>query len=331
MPENAAQTLEAAVVRAAHWRPGQETASPCEPPCLDGLAQNDVLWVHVVARDARNARELLTERFGLDPYQVGDALSSAEWPSVHQSDRALFCVVTTVEILGDAERYVEVGVFLGHRFVVTVVTEPAPVIDEWFDRWCAAPHMVGPTPSNLLEALLDAIVDDYFPASDRLEEEVDRLEESVFDGGDRQVIGRALDIKRRLLEMRRRIASVRDVTNVLLRSDVRFVSPEVRPALQDVYDHTLRVADNTDLNREVLSAVMDAHLSVVSNSLNEVMRVLTVVATILMSLALVAGVYGMNFEFMPELRWPWGYGFALGLMAVIAAAEWLYFRRRGWV
>jgi magnesium transporter len=162
-----------------------------------------------------------------------------------------------------------------------------------------------------------------------VEDDVDLLEEHILAGGS-ETVGDVLRLKRRLLEMRRRVTPIREVLNSLLRSDGLLMTDDVKRYLQDVFDHTLRLAETIDVNREILGGVLDAHLATVSNNLNIAMRVLTAAATFLMTASLIAGIYGMNFAFMPELRQAWGYPFALGLMALCATAEWVYFRRKGW-
>ncbi|MDW8364157.1 MAG: magnesium/cobalt transporter CorA, partial [Myxococcales bacterium] len=195
----------------------------------------------------------------------------------------------------------------------------------------AQPERVGRTPAHLLHLLLDAIVDEYFPIADTLEEKADDLEEAIFAGDGSVQVADILRVKRRLLELRQHITPLRDILNALLRRDVELIPDEVVPYLQDVYDHTLRVAELADINRDILAGVLDAHLSVTSHRLNEVMRILTVISTLLMSAALIAGIYGMNFEFMPELRWKAGYPFAGAMMVLVALIELYIFRRKGWI
>jgi magnesium transporter len=273
----------------------------------------------------------LSQSFHFHPLAVEDALSPYERPALQRHDDVLFLTAHAVQQQKGEEVYTEIGFFLGQHFLVTVHTEAVPLIEYWFQRWTTQPNKVGKTSAHLLHLLLDAIVDEYFPLGDTLEEKSDELEDAIFAGSRDVQVGDILQVKRRLLEMRQHITPLRDILNALLRRDMELIPDEVVPYLQDVYDHTLRIAELADLNRDILAGVLDAYLSVVSNRLNEVMRILTVISTVLMSAALIAGIYGMNFVHMPELRWKAGYPLAAAMMVVVGVVEWYIFKRKGWI
>jgi magnesium transporter len=322
---------EGYALRAKLWQPG---ASPAELTADDVLARagaerDGVLWVHITADSVAATSKLLTESFGFHPLAVEDAFSAQERPALQEYPDALFLVAPAVVTEPHTELYQPVAFFVCRSSLVTVTHGGVPVLDRRFDEWLVRSEDITWSPAALLHVLLDAIVDDYFPASDRIEEEIDGLEDSVYQSS-RLDIAEALRIKRRILEIRRHIAPIRDILNSVLRRDVELVPLDAKPYFQDVYDHALRLTETVDLNREILTGVLDAQLAVVSNNLNVVMRFMTAIATILMSMALIAGVYGMNFAHMPELQWRWGYAFAWGVMASIAGLEVWYFRRRGW-
>jgi magnesium transporter len=280
------------------------------------------------ASDKVKATEYLVGELGFDELAVEDALSPNERPAMFEYKTNLFLVVPSISHHDGEETFGEIAVFLGKNYLVAVAYEPVPVLDAWLSRLKQA----GKPAESLafdLHMLLDAVVDGFFPVCDEVEEIVDTLEESVF-AGDENIVPEALRLKRRLLSLRQRIAPIRDVVNGLLRRDVAFIPKEVQPYLQDVYDHTLRIAEILDVNRDIIAGVLDAHLAQVSNSLNISMRFLTVMATFLMTASLIAGIYGMNFKYMPELGQRWGYPFAYALMGVLALAEWVYFKRKGW-
>jgi len=318
-------------VRAKLWRPGKapEELDEAEALAQARSEQKGVLWVRVTAHDVDATATLLTDSLGFHPLAVEDVFSPQERPALQEYPDTLFLVAPVVTPDPRIELYHPVGFFVGPSSLVTVTHGGVPVLDRRFDEWLARSEDTAWSPPALLHVLLDAIVDEYFPASDRIEEEIDGLEDSVYQSS-RLDIAEALRIKRRILEIRRHIAPIRDILNSLLRRDVALVPLDAKPYFQDVYDHALRLTETVDLNREILTGVLDAQLAVVSNNLNVVMRFMTAIATILMSMALIAGVYGMNFVHMPELQWRWGYAFAWGVMASIAGLEVWYFRRRGW-
>jgi magnesium transporter len=179
--------------------------------------------------------------------------------------------------------------------------------------------------------LIDSIVDDYFPLLDRLSDRIDELEDQIFGEFQPDTIQQIFRIKKQLLFLRRAVAPLRDVFNTLLRREQPLFSHETSTYFQDVFDHLIRVADTIDTMRDMLGSTMDAYLSVSSNRMNMVMKRLTAISAILMSVTLVAGIYGMNFSYMPELGWRYGYVGTLGSMLIIAMAIYLYFRRIDWL
>lgn len=293
---------------------------------LDG--GDDLVWMHVRVRSPEEAMPLLKDRLGFHELAIEDALSDQERPALLEYPDELFLVAPALERWSGGERYHEVAFFLRAHALVTVCAEACPVLESEMDRWERRPGPGGG--STLLHRLLDALVDDYFPAIDAIEDEVEDLAERVFNGDTGQVRA-MLDLKRRLLEVRRRMGPLRDVVNGLLRHDLEVIEPEIRPYLQDVFDHALRVVELVEINRETMASLLDVHLSTVSNNLNNVVKKMTVISTMLMSAALVAGVYGMNFERMPELKWMYGYPFALGLMVAVQAAVLVAFRWKKWI
>jgi magnesium transporter len=183
-------------------------------------------------------------------------------------------------------------------------------------------------------AVLDVLVDEYFDALDRSEEILELLEDRVFaeEATDERVVQKDLfEIRRHLLEFRRSIVPLREVLLSLLRREVQSVSNEALVLLQDVLDHVLRVIDQTDAQRELMGNAVDAHLAIISNNINKIMKTMTSWGAILFSAGLIAGIYGMNFRHMPELHWMFGYPFALGLMVAVTFALWRWFRKRGWI
>src|SRR5215213_5084169 len=197
--------------------------------------------------------------------------------------------------------------FLGANYLVTVHRHRIGAIDradelwpQWLDR---AENEAG----LLAYLLIDAIVDDYFPLLDRISDRMDDLEDEIFSDFDPESVREIFLVKKQLVYLRRVVAPLREVFNTLLRRDQPMFEREIRFYFQDVYDHLIRVSDAIDTLRDLLGSIMDAYLSMSSNRMNVVMKRLTSISTILMSVTLIAGVYGMNFELMPELKWRYGY------------------------
>jgi magnesium transporter len=180
-------------------------------------------------------------------------------------------------------------------------------------------------------SLLDALVDGYFPVIDAISEEIEEIESAMFGPRPGPHQAEIFGLKRELLNLRKVLAPEREVLNTLIRRDEPVLGEQSLPYFQDVYDHIFRVLDTVDLNREQLSGLLDAHLAVVSNRLNMIMKRMTALATILMSVTLVASNYGMNFDVMPELHWAYGYPWALGMMVVVGVILTVIFKRVDWL
>jgi len=225
----------------------------------------------------------------------------------------------------------EINLFWGADYILTARHEPAPAIEEALRRWEGQGGDGGNTSVHLLHTILDTAIDSVLPAIDAMSERVEALEDDVFARPNPGIAAEGQRLRRELLALRRILAPERDVVIALGRDPWLEGEAESARYFDDVFDHVTRAADSVDTEREIITGVLETYLSAVSNSLNEVMKTLTVWATVLMAATLIAGIYGMNFRHMPELGWRAGYPLALALMAAIAVAFVVYFRRRRWL
>jgi magnesium transporter len=278
--------------------------------------------------------ELLRTKLELHPLALEDLEKRRQRPKVDTYPGQY--VVVAYEILppATADRMYEPGeihLIATKDAVVSVHWADSPVIKEVRERFRRAAPIVSSSVGGLLYAVLDGIADGYFPLLDRLSDQIEGLEERIVSGRqNKDLLRDVLHVKRQLLEIRRVVAPMRDVANALLRRDLEIVDAESVPYYQDLYDHLVRVLDGVDLYRDLVAAAMDANLSVTNNNLNVILKRLTAFTVLLMVPTLIAGVYGMNFDLMPELSWPFGYPFALGLMAVSVISLAAFFRSRDW-
>jgi magnesium transporter len=288
------------------------------------------VWLDVLVADFEAAQRLLGDELGFHELAIEDALSDMERPTLQEYGDSAFLSVPVPFHDGQRLKTTEIGIFLVNRAVVTVSTKQLDILDTWFKRWREHPTRIGDHPAHVAYVLIDAVVDSYFPILDKLEDQTDDLTEAILNGETKE-LAEIMQVKRSLLEMRRALAPLRDVVNSLLRRDLPHIPEDAKPYFQDIFDHVLRLSELVETNREALTGLLDIHLSKVSHSLNEVMKKMTVLSTVLMSMALIAGIYGMNFRIMPELGWPYGYPYALGLMAVSAIVILFVFRRVKWL
>jgi magnesium transporter len=274
---------------------------------------------------------LIGEEFGFHHLAMEDATTRHQRPKVDFYDDFLFIVFYAIQIEDDRPRPLELALFAGRNSLVTVHDGTIAALNETAARWRETPGQRGErSVAGLVHALLDAIVDDYFPVIDRISERIEDLEAKIFDRFDRTAQQEIFALKKDLLAVRRVLAPERDVLNVLVRPDLPVFGADAVVYFQDVYDHILRVTDAVDTYRDLLSSSLDAFLSVTSNHLNQIVKTLTASSIILMTMTLIAGIYGMNFMHMPELDWQLGYAWALGLMVAIGFGLFVMFRRIDW-
>jgi len=305
-------------VSGAHWSAdlGLKILDVVTAKDLGSSTTGGLTWLALTVIDPDLARTILRDDFGFHPVAIEDALSDNERPGMYSDDKYVFATIPIVDVRDGEYCYTHLGLFVCHDTLVTVTILGSKFVEEWFTRWKAHPGEIGPRTDMLMQELLDAAVDDFFPALDRIQTDVDELEERVYSGRKPDPAG-AIRIRRRLLEMRRQVTPIRDLLNTLLRRDTPVIQNDTRAYLQDIYDHSLRVLENVDLNRDILTSIMDAQLSVQSNRLNEVMRNMTSISTVFMMMAIITGVYGMNFKYMPELEWKYGYLFIWVVLIVV--------------
>ena len=290
-----------------------------------------VVWVDVVDPTVPELDQI-GEIFGFHPLALEDTLAADIRPKIDQYDSYQFIAFYGLSSENGDVKLHSVDIFLGKTYMVTFHDSGLRVIDETAQRWRShAPTLGQQKTGFLLYSLLDSLVDGYFPVIDDLTEAAERLEEAILQNGQAGMQTTILKLRRDLLMIRRIAGPERDVMNVLIRRDPPLFSPQEALYFQDVYDHLLRVADAVDISRDMLSSVLDANLSMISYGLNVVVKRLTASSIILMSITLIAGIYGMNFVHMPELDWRFGYPFALGLMTVTGIIEVIIFRRIDWL
>ncbi len=290
-------------------------------------AEGTLVWVSAVAPDDTEI-EVLRREFNLHPLAVEDVRKQEQRPKVDAyADEHMIVVYEAPE----GQNLSEVHLFVGPGWLLSVSWGATPMVDAARQRFANGGDRGASTAGRLLYSVLDAAVDSYFPELDRLSDRIDRLESRVLEGeADPDSLREVLSIKRRLLELRRVLAPMRDVANQLLRRDLDIVDEAAIPYYQDLYDHLVRVIDQLDVYRDLLATVLDARLTVASNSLNAIMKRLTAFTVILMVPTLIAGIYGMNFDAMPELALPYGYPLVLGVMVLTVVVAVTFFRRRGW-
>jgi len=292
----------------------------------------NTVWLDALNPD-RSEMDFLAGEFGFHPLAIDDYFTPHHRPKVDEYPGYFFIVTHSVSYSADSFEVIlaELALFVGQNYIVTLHREPMPVLERIADTWQRNPMLLTDGPGILLYDILDGLVDSYFPVLDLIDDQLDKVEDEVFRAGPKASAERIFRLKRSLLMLRRIAAPQRDVFNALTRRDQPLLSEHGITYLRDIYDHTLRIVDTIDTYRDILTSALDAYLTVISNQLNNVMKTLTVVATVLISMQVISGIYGMNFRYMPELGWRYGYFGVLGVMAATALGLFYYFKRIKWL
>jgi magnesium transporter len=274
------------------------------------------------------------EEFGLHDLAIEDAHRAHQRPKLEEYGAGLFIALRTARVNGDhgGIEFGETHLFVGPGYVVSVRHGASLSYADVRVRCESTPQLLRKGPGFVLYALMDFIVDHYFPIVDALEEQLESLEGEVFGGTfSREVTERIYNLKRDLLALKRAVSPLIEICNRLVRFDVALIPEDTRPYFRDVYDHVIRINETVDMLRELLTSALEANLSLISVGQNEVTKKLAGWAAILAVPTMIAGVYGMNFQHMPELGWRLGYPAAMGLMAGICTVLYVSFKRSGWL
>jgi magnesium transporter len=301
----------------------------------DVLKQPDTLvWVDVNSPDEREVAQL-GEEFGLHRLALEDALSGHQRPKMERYEGYVF-VIAYAAAIGGAGRVdmQEVAIFVSQRFVITIRHGDLFTLDAVRERLDLSPSLLQGGGAEIAYQVLDELIDGYFPVVEAYEDRIEKAEDALLGPGSIEMqasLAATFQIKRDLLTFRRAVAPLRDVLGRVVHVDKSVLGEDLDVEFRDLYDHVLRVYDELDTQRDLLTGILEAHLSVVSNRLNEVVLKLSSWAGIVLVPTLIAGIYGMNFREMPELHWQFGYAYALSLMALSGAVLWWRFRRAGWL
>jgi magnesium transporter len=320
------------------YRHGKLESVEFEPSEASELLKDPdlLLWLDIQGPTEENMA-MLGREYGFHELALEDCLHPHQRPKIEQYGSYYFLVAYAVSAGGGELQGHELAAFVGHNYLITVRKDPPYDLAEVVKRSEAHTELCEEGGAYLLYLLLDEIVDGYFDALDRLEDLSEEVEDAVFseqatptaDEVRRQT--QIFQLKKQLLKFRRVVSPLREVLDVMQRRTINVVSAPLEPYYRDVYDHVLRSTDFLDNLRDILSSALEAHLAVVSNRLNEIMKRLTSWGAIILVPTLIAGIYGMNFRHMPELNWVFGYPFALGLMVASGLLLYRAFKRRGWV
>ncbi|MFO7899381.1 MAG: magnesium/cobalt transporter CorA [Planctomycetota bacterium] len=322
-------------IRVIDYSPSDVRESEVSPEqCGRFLDSNTVTWINVDGIHDLDLIGALGREFKLHPLLLEDVANTRQRPKVDEYEGRLFIVLKMLYVQEDdgsvdAE---QVSLVVGRNFVISFQERPGDVFEPIRDRIRRAKGRIREAGADYLAyALIDAVVDNYFLILEGVGDRIEELEESVVSDPDTELLRGIRRLKREAMLLRRSVWPLREVVSALCRGESPLVRADTLPYLRDVYDHTIQVADTIESFRDLIGGLRDAYLTVISNRMNEVMKVLTIIATIFIPLTFVAGIYGMNFEHMPELKYPWAYPAVWAVMLLVAIGMVIYFKTRKWL
>lgn len=265
---------------------------------------------------------------------VEDILNTEQRPKVEIHDNQIFVVLkmVTFDKKDNKLQQEQISLIMGNGYVLSFQEVASNVFEPLQERIKNRRGRIRSMGADyLLYALIDLIVDHYFVVLEYLDEEIESLEDQVFNNPDRMIIQRIHRLKSDLLHLRRTVWPLREGIRQLIRPETPLLDKAIEKYVRDLYDHTVQIVDIVETDREIITGLLDVYLTSVNNRMNEVMKVLTMIATIFIPLSFLAGIYGMNFEYMPELQWRWGYFGILAVFFMVALGMIIYFRKQDWI
>ncbi|MFW9777231.1 MAG: magnesium/cobalt transporter CorA [Candidatus Heimdallarchaeota archaeon] len=295
--------------------------------------QRKVFWINIDGlHDIRVIGEI-GNTFSIDPLLIEDILNTDQRPKLDEYTETIFITVKTLDYLPeyDAITVEQISMVLTKNYVLTFLEAPNELFDPIKNRIKSYKGKIRHSGSDyLFYSLLDLIVDKYFVVLEKLSNRIERLETDLISNPNTETLHTIYDLKTNLLHLRRAVWPLRDVVSRLERAGSNLIQTNTRRYVRDIYDHTIQIIETLEILRDMINGMMEIYLSSTSNRMNEIMKVLTIIATITIPLTVISGIYGMNFRYMPELEWIFGYPLALLLMLIVVITMITYFRTKKW-
>jgi magnesium transporter len=307
-----------------------ETVEECYPY----INKDTVTWVNIDGIHQEEIIEKMGACCNLHPLLLEDIVNTNQRPKFEDFGDYIFVVLKMLSYndKNQALNIEQVSVIFGPHFVISFQESEGDVFNPIRERVRNGKGRIRKMGADYLAyALVDAVVDNYFIILEKLGEDIESLEEELVKNPTSHTLQEIHKLKRELIFLRKSVWPLREVISALERSESTLMKKTTLIYLRDVYDHTIQVIDTVETFRDMASGMLDTYLSSLSNRMNEVMKVLTIIATIFIPLTFIAGIYGMNFKYMPELQWRWGYYIVWGVMAIISIGMLLYFRKKKWL
>lgn len=302
--------------------------------CFPFKDKPSITWINIDGLHCIEVIEKLGEYFGVHPLLLEDIVNTGQRPKIEDFESYLFMVVKMFSYNDHAQKIQseQFSLILGQTFVISFQEEEGDVFNPVRERIRNAKGRIRKMGTDYLAySLLDALVDEYFVILEKIAENIEDLEDALIINQSTITLQEIHNLKREMIYLRKSVWPLREVVNNLERGESALLQKSTRIYFRDLYDHTIQVIDSIEVFRDLLSGMLDLYLSSISNRMNEVMKVLTIFASIFIPLTFIAGVYGMNFKYLPELEWAWGYPAIWVIMIIITIFMLFYFRKKKWL
>lgn len=296
--------------------------------------KSSVTWLNISGVHKTEIIEQVGAHFAIHPLVLEDIANTGQRPKMEDFDEYIFVVLRMLsfDVKEKETKTEQVSLIFGRGFVISFQEMEGDVFDYIRERLRSNKGRIRKMDADYLAyALIDAIVDNYFIILENLGETIEDIEDKLVTNPSTETLRTIHDLKREMVFLRKSVWPLREVISRLERSESSLINKSTRIYLRDVYDHTIQIMDSVETFRDMLSGMLDIYLSSVSNRMNEIMKVLTVIATIFIPLTFLTGIYGMNFRYMPEIELTWSYPAILTLMFIVALLMVFYFKRRKWM
>ncbi len=299
---------------------------------LEFLDSSSVTWIDIAGLHNVSLIEDIGKAFKIHPLILEDIVQTSERPKLEEFDDYIFMVLRMFYLRDKTIVNEQISIILGDNYVLTFQESPAEIFEPIRNRIRSKRFRITKQRADYLAyCIIDVIVDNYFAVLELLGEKTEFIEDALLMDPSHNILREIYKLKRELISLRRSVWPLRELINKLDRSESSLIKKTTKIFIRDVYDHTIQIIDTTENYREIISGMLDTYLSSLSNRMNEIMKTLTIIATIFIPLTFIAGIYGMNFSYMPELRWHWGYFGVWLIMIIIAIVMILYFKRKKWL
>lgn len=300
---------------------------------IPGADSGKTIWLNIDGLHDVALIETIGEKFGIHPLTLEDILQTGQRPKAELFESYMYIVLKEIQYQADEKRLTseQISLILMPGMLISFQESLGDVFENVRERIKTGKGKIrSHGPDYLAYALLDAVVDHYFSILENLGQDIESVEEELIGSPAHQTLQRIHELRHEFIYLRKQIWPLREIILSLSRDDSDMFGEKTRLFLRDVYDHTVQVIDTVESYRDIMAGFLDLYLSIVSNRLNEVMKVLTIISTIFIPITFIAGVYGMNFKYMPELDWQWGYWGAWGLILTVVGIMVVYVKKKKW-